>query len=130
VIVSTNLIGDEYVKESALGKVRSDELMLNIGMETVNLFDKIISEARTIVWAGPMGLFENEKFANGTKQIAELIIKNKNAYKIAGGGDTVSAIEQLNLADRFNHVSSGGGAMLAFLGREKLSGIEALNLSH
>ena len=125
-VISANLAGDVYVKESALGKARRDELMLDIGPETINMFSTIISEAKTIVWAGPMGMFENDKFANGTKKIAESITRNSGAYKIVGGGDTVSAIEKFNLADKFDHVSSGGGAMLAFLGKEKLPGLEAL----
>ena len=125
-VISANLAGDVYVKVSAPGKARRDELMLDIGPETINIFSTILSEAKTIVWAGPMGMFENDKFANGTKRIAEVITKNGGAYKIAGGGDTVSAIEKFNLADNFDFVSSGGGAMLAFLGKEKLPGIEAL----
>lgn len=125
-IISANLSGDVYVKEAAIGKTRRDELMLDIGPETVNIFAPIISEAKTIIWAGPMGMFENEKFEAGTKRIADLIVKNTDAYKVVGGGDTVSAVEKFNMFNKFDHVSSGGGAMLAFLGKEKLPGIEAL----
>lgn len=125
-LVSANLKGDVYVKETSLGKARRDEFILDIGPETANIFFPIISGAKTIVWAGPMGMFENDRFKNGTERIAEAIAKNSKAVKIAGGGDTVSAIEKFNLTEKFSHVSSGGGAMLAFLGREKLSGIEAL----
>lgn len=125
-VISANMEGDIYVKESSLGKARRDELMLDIGPETINIFSSVISEAKTVIWAGPMGMFENEKFENGTKKIGEAIGKNSGAFKVAGGGDTVSAIEKFGLFDKFDHVSSGGGAMLSFLGKEKLPGVEAL----
>ncbi len=79
-----------------------------------------------IFWAGPMGFFENKNFEKGTKEIAEIIIRNHRAYKIAGGGDTISAISKFGLLEKFDHVSTGGGAMLSFLSGEKLPGLEAL----
>ena len=79
-----------------------------------------------ILWAGPLGLFEEEKFENGTKQIAEIIAANENAFKIAGGGDTIAALNKFGFFQKFDHVSTGGGAMLEFLSGEKLPGIETL----
>ena len=77
-------------------------------------------------WSGPLGLFENNKFAEGTKGVAEFIAKNYEAFKVAGGGDTILALKKFDLLDKFSFISSGGGAMLAFLAGEKLPGIEAL----
>jgi phosphoglycerate kinase len=126
VIVSPTEKGDVYVRETASGKARSEELILDIGPETGRIFSQIIEEAATIVWAGPLGLFEEPLFESGTKFIAEAVVRNKRAFKIAGGGDTIFALAKFHLRERFNHISTGGGAMLAFLSGEKLPGIEAL----
>jgi 3-phosphoglycerate kinase len=80
-----------------------------------------------IVWAGPMGLFENKHFETGTREIANAIANNAEAFKIVGGGDTLNAVSKYNLIDKFDHVSTGGSAMLSFLSKETLPGIEALN---
>lgn len=82
--------------------------------------------ANTIVWNGPFGAIEEEKWQAGTKKVAELILKNKKAYKVVGGGDTVAFLQKLGVLDQFNWVSTGGGSMLKFLSGEKLPGIEAL----
>ena len=126
VVVSSTEDGSSYIKRKSLNNVKENELILDIGPETIKLFSKIIKLANTIIWAGPLGLFENPLFEKGTRSIAEAIIKNKKAFKVAGGGDTALALLKFNLREKFNHVSTGGGAMLAFLGGEKLPGIEAL----
>jgi 3-phosphoglycerate kinase len=128
-IVSPNKIGDKYVRETALGKVKKDELVLDIGNETIKIFSDIIKEAKTIVWAGPLGFFENSLFGNGTKNIAQEIVKNSKAFKIAGGGQTVFALYKFGFKNKFDYVSTGGGAMLKFLCEEKLPGIKALEKS-
>lgn len=125
-IVSPNETGDVYIRESAPGKVRKDELLLDIGPETVRIFSKIIQDAKMIIWSGPLGFFENPLFEKGTRDIAEKIVKNHQAFKIAGGGDTIFALAKFGLRDKFDHISTGGGAMLSFLSGEKLPGIEAL----
>ena len=79
-----------------------------------------------ILWAGPLGLSEEKKFEKGTREIAENIVRNEKAFKILGGGDTIAAVNKFGLLNDFNHVSTGGGAMLEFLSGEKLPGIEAL----
>lgn len=114
-------------KSMALGNVKKDDVILDIGRETIIMFSEIIAEAETIVWAGPLGLFEQKPFDEGTKKIAKAICRNKKALKIAGGGDTAFAIEKINLQEKFDHLSTGGGAMLAFLGGEELPGLRALN---
>lgn len=125
-VASPDMTGKVYIRNSALAKVKKDENLLDIGPETVETFSRIIKEAKMIVWAGPMGYFEQPPFDKGTRKIAEAIIKNNKAYKIVGGGDTIFAVSSFGLRDRFDHVSTGGSAMLQFLSGEKLPGLEAL----
>lgn len=125
VTASIDLKGSS-VRNSAPGKAKTDELILDIGEETIKIFITIIKEAKMIVWSGPMGLFENPLFANGTQKIAEAIANNEEAFKIVGGGDTIFALNKFNIKDKIDHVSTGGGAMLKFLSEEELPGLEAL----
>ncbi len=125
-IVSPNDTGKIYVRESAPGKVRKDELLLDIGPETVKIFSKIIEDAKMIIWSGPLGFFENPLFEKGTKDIAEKVVRNHQAFKIAGGGDTIFALSKFGLKDKFDHISTGGGAILQFLSGEELPGLKAL----
>jgi len=124
-IVSTDTTGQGEVRIAPVGKTKEDELILDIGPETKELFVRIIKNAETIVWNGPMGLFEKENFAHGSKAIAKAIAES-SAYTIVGGGETICLINELGLIDKFSHVSTGGGAMLKFLAGEKLPGITAL----
>ena len=126
VLASPTETGKYGTRVSAPGRVRKDELLLDIGPETIKMFSKIIGLANTIIWAGPMGFFENPLFEKGTREIAEAIIKNQKAFKVAGGGDTISALRKFHLEKWFNHISTGGGAMLGFLAGEELPGISAL----
>jgi len=125
-IISPTPEGDFYTRKEAPGKVRTDELILDIGPETIKIFSEIIKSAKTIVWAGPLGFFEEPLFENGTRSIAEAIVRNKQAFKVAGGGDTIFSLSKFHLRERFDHVSTGGGAMLAFLGGEELPGLKVL----
>lgn len=97
----------------------------DIGEKTIVIFKEIIKKAKTIVWNGPMGMFENKRFETGTKEIGIAIAKSK-AFKVAGGGDTIAALDKYKLFNKMDFVSTGGGAMLEFLGGDKLPGIEAL----
>jgi len=99
---------------------------LDIGPKTIKMFSNIIKKAGTIVWAGPLGRFEDPLYQKGTEEIAREITKNKKAFKVAGGGDTIFALLKFGLRDKFDHVSTGGGAMLNFLAGEKLPGLQAL----
>ncbi len=126
VVVSPNAAGNLYVRETAPGSVRKEEDIFDIGEETIKTFSKIIRIGRTIFWCGPLGFFENKKFSKGTEKIAKAIAGCGNAFKVAGGGSTISAIRSFGLADKYSFLSAGGGAMLAFLSGEKLPGIEAL----
>jgi phosphoglycerate kinase len=101
---------------------------LDIGPKSIELFSQEISKARTIVWNGPLGMFERPAFAQGTLAIARAVAAAtvKGATSIIGGGDSVAAAEQSGVARQISHISTGGGASLEFLAGEKLPGVEAL----
>ncbi len=129
VVVSGDMNGDTYIRNVGPGVVRSDEYLLDIGPETVRVFSSVIEDAKTIIWAGPLGLFEKKVFEKGTREVGEKIARNHRAYKVVGGGDTVFAVFRFGLERGFDHISTGGGAMLSFLSGDKLPGIEALEIS-
>ncbi|MBT6401091.1 phosphoglycerate kinase [candidate division WWE3 bacterium] len=101
------------------------EDQLDIGLKSCALFEKTILKAKTIVWSGPMGKFEDEKFALGTKKVAEAVVASK-AHSIVGGGDILAALRAVGLLDKMSFVSTGGGAMLEFLVKGNLPGLEVL----
>jgi phosphoglycerate kinase len=111
---------------SGTGAFPAELMALDIGPATVDLFAKEIAEARTILWNGPMGVFELAPFAHGTNAIAELVAANNDATTIVGGGDSVAAVQQAGVADRITHISTGGGASLEFLEGKTLPGVAAL----
>ena len=98
---------------------------MDIGPKTVELFANAVKDAGTIVWNGPMGVFEFEKFANGTKAMAQALA-DSGAITIVGGGDSAAAIEKLGFAHTITHISTGGGASLEFLEGKVLPGIACL----
>jgi len=114
------------VKTIDLSTVKNQEYaILDIGEESIKEYTKYIEGAKTIVWNGPLGLFEDPNFKEGSEMIARAIA-NSHAFKVVGGGETVSLVHGLGLADKFDFVSTGGGAMISYLSGEKLPGIEAL----
>ncbi len=128
VVVSKHLNGSPQKKE--IGKILSDEMILDIGPKTIDIISKIIDNSKTILWNGPAGYFENPNFSYGSIQIAKKIIENNKADKIfsvVGGGDTVSLINNLKAVNEFNFVSTAGGAFLEYLEGKNLPGITALN---
>ena len=109
-----------------LDKIPEDYMGLDIGPKTVKLYKKFLKRAKTVVWNGPMGVYEKEVFSNGTKSVAELIAKNKRCTSVIGGGDVVSAVENLGYANKFTHISTGGGASLKLLEGKQLPAISAI----
>ena len=125
-----NRIGKELTPETESKIVPSAEIPdgwegLDIGPETVKLYAEELNNAKTIVWNGPLGVFELEQFATGTNEIAK-VLGDIDAVKIIGGGDSASAVEKAGVAEKMTHISTGGGASLEFLEGKKLPGIEAL----
>jgi 3-phosphoglycerate kinase len=106
-------------------EIPSGWVCLDIGPETVKIFSEEIKKAKTIVWNGPMGVFEMEPFSQGTFAIARAVA-DSSAFSIVGGGDSVAAVNKAGVAERISHISTGGGASLEFLEGKKLPGIEAL----
>jgi phosphoglycerate kinase len=120
---------DSTARTMAIGEgqvIPLEMMALDIGPKTIVLFAEEISMAETIIWNGPMGVFEMAPFANGTMKIAEAVAENIGAISIAGGGDTVAAVHKAGVADKITHISTGGGASLEFLEGKKLPGVEAL----
>ena len=102
-----------------------EDKIFDIGPKAIKNFTDIVGSAKMIIWNGPLGVFEDDRFATGTNRVAEAIAES-NAFKVLGGGDTVAAVDKLGLLDKFDFVSTGGGAMLAFLAGNRLPGLEAL----
>ena len=109
----------------AVGSVPKGEMILDVGPDTLALFSRIIRSARMIFWNGPMGFIENSIFAQGTESLAQVITRSR-AFSVVGGGDTLVVLDRMKLLGKFDFVSSGGGAMLAFLAGERLPALEAL----
>ena len=132
-LLPTDHVIADRIEASALTKIVGrgqpipDNMMaLDIGPETIEAFSEEISRARTIVWNGPMGVFEMPPFAKGTKKIAQAVADNPGAVSIVGGGDSVAAVKAAGVANKITHISTGGGASLEFLEGVKLPGVEAL----
>ncbi|HHU62447.1 MAG TPA: phosphoglycerate kinase [Natronincola sp.] len=126
IIVAKEFAVDAENKVVVATEIPADWEGLDIGPKTTENFSQIVKQAGTVVWNGPMGVFEFEAFAAGTKGVAEAMA-NSSAITIIGGGDSAAAVEQMGLADKMTHVSTGGGASLEFLEGKTLPGVAALN---
>ncbi|MDD3046265.1 MAG: phosphoglycerate kinase [Candidatus Pacebacteria bacterium] len=120
---------DNFSRVGGIDTIKDNEEISDIGPETIEYYKKIIKQAKTVVFNGPMGKIENEVFAKGTEEIAR-IISVQNNYSVVGGGETVDFINKKNMKKEFSFISSGGGAMLEYISGKKLPGIEALNKYH
>lgn len=125
VVAASEFSAEAESKVVSVDNIPADSMGLDIGPESVKLFRDKLANAKTIIWNGPMGVFEFEKFSRGTFGVAEAVASS-SAFSVIGGGDSVSAIKKAGLADKVSHISTGGGASLQFLSGEKLPGIEIL----
>jgi len=128
--VSTGKSVNEKSIVKKLTEISNDDMILDIGPETIKMIKNIINNSNTILWNGPAGYFENPEFSKGSKEIAKQIIvrkKENKIYCVSGGGDTVAALNNFGLAKDFDFVSTAGGAFLEFLEGKELPGIKALN---
>jgi phosphoglycerate kinase len=119
---------DANTNETKINETPDGWMGLDIGPETIKIFSDVIANSKTILWNGPMGVFEMEKFAKGTSAIAQAIAAAtaKGAFSLIGGGDSVAAINKNHLADKVSYVSTGGGAMLEYMEGKELPGIKAI----
>ncbi|WPB80920.1 phosphoglycerate kinase [Archangium violaceum] len=125
-ICSTEPTDKGPVREVTDRAIPADLMGLDIGPKTRAMYSEHIKSAKTVIWNGPMGMFEIEKYAAGTRTVAESMALNKDAITVVGGGDSAAAVTQMGLASKLSHVSTGGGASLEFLEGRELPGVKAL----
>jgi phosphoglycerate kinase len=127
VLVADRLVAEAHTRTVSVDAVPDGWRILDIGPQTVELFSRYLGSARTVVWNGPMGVFEMEPFSAGTFAIADVLARLDDATTIVGGGDSASAVERAGVAERISHISTGGGASLEFLEGKELPGVVCLN---
>ena len=127
VVVAKEFSSQSRANTKMIEEVASDDLILDIGPKTAEIFSKIISQAQTIIWNGPLGVFEFDQFGLGTKAIAKAIAQSKG-FSAAGGGDTLAAIEKYEIVGDISYISTGGGAFLEFIEGKPLPSVEALKI--
>lgn len=125
VVVAKQFLPEAEASLKTVEQIADDDLILDIGPKTAERYAKMIHQARTIVWNGPVGVFEFEAFSDGTKRLAHAIA-DSDAFSIAGGGDTLAAVDKFNLAKKISYISTGGGAFLEFLEGKTLPAVAAL----
>jgi phosphoglycerate kinase len=127
VIVADDFSNDANTKVVPIEEIPSDWEALDIGPKTTELYRDVISNSKLVIWNGPMGVFELETFANGTKGVAQALADATDTYSVIGGGDSAAAVEKFGLADKMSHISTGGGASLEFMEGKELPGVVLLN---
>lgn len=125
-VVASEFSKDADSKVVDIDAIPADWMGLDIGPKTVELYAEAIKNSKLIIWNGPMGVFEMEKFANGTKGVAEAMAETAG-YTVIGGGDSAAAVEKFHVAEKMDHISTGGGASLEFMEGKELPGVVALN---
>jgi 3-phosphoglycerate kinase len=124
-VVVKELAAGALATETPGRAIPSDQLGVDIGPQTIQTFGAAVQEAKTVLWNGPMGVFEISPFDRGTRAVAEAVART-TSFSVAGGGDTVAALTQAGLAEKITHISTGGGASLEFLESGDLPGLAAL----
>lgn len=125
VVTAKELAPGQKASVHPVDQVPADEMILDIGPKTVELYEQLLTPAKTVVWNGPVGAFETEPFGKGTRELAEFLVKS-GAFVVVGGGDSVSAVESYGLADKMGYISTGGGASLELLEGKILPSVAAL----
>lgn len=128
-VVADAFANDANTKIAKTGEIEANWMGLDIGPDSVEAFSKVIEESKTILWNGPMGVFEMDNFEKGTKAVAEAIVKatENGAFSLIGGGDSAAAISKFNLTSQVSYVSTGGGALLEYMEGKELPGVKAIN---
>lgn len=126
-IVADDFSADANTKVVSIEEIPADWEALDIGPKTAEIYRDVIQKSKLVIWNGPMGVFEIDKFAGGTKAVAEALAEAEGAYSVIGGGDSAAAVEKFNLAEKMSHISTGGGASLEFMEGKALPGVVALN---
>ena len=125
VVVAKQFAATAHADVRSAHDVRADEMILDIGPDTADRFSELVQSAGTIIWNGPLGVFEFEQFGEGTRAVAQTIARSK-AFSLAGGGDTLAAIEKYNIEDGISYISTGGGAFLEFVEGKRLPAVAVL----
>jgi phosphoglycerate kinase len=126
-IVADEFSADANTKTVSIDEIPADWQALDIGPKTAELYSDVIKNSKLVIWNGPMGVFEMDKFAEGTKAVAVALSQAKDTYSVIGGGDSAAAVEKFGLAEKMSHISTGGGASLEFMEGKQLPGVVALN---
>ncbi|GAF18529.1 phosphoglycerate kinase [Bacillus sp. JCM 19046] len=126
VIVADDFSNDANIKEVAITDIPADWEALDIGSKTRATYAEVLKQSKLVIWNGPMGVFELDAFANGTKAVGQALADSTDTYSVIGGGDSAAAVEKFGLADQMSHISTGGGASLEFMEGKELPGVTAL----
>ncbi|MEE3955014.1 phosphoglycerate kinase [Peribacillus frigoritolerans] len=126
-VVTAEFSPDAETDNVDIDAIPNDKMALDIGPKTSELFADVIKSSKLVIWNGPMGVFEFDKFANGTRTVAQALADANDTYSIVGGGDSAAAAEKFGLAEKMSHISTGGGASLEFMEGKELPGVVALN---
>ncbi|MDX8360644.1 phosphoglycerate kinase [Cytobacillus sp. IB215316] len=125
-VVADDFSNEANIKHVSIDNIPSDWEGLDIGPKTRETYRDVIAKSKLVIWNGPMGVFEMDSFANGTKAVAEALADANDTYSVIGGGDSAAAVEKFDLADKMSHISTGGGASLEFMEGKALPGVVAL----
>ncbi|WP_407728246.1 phosphoglycerate kinase [Priestia megaterium] len=127
VVVADDFSNDANIQVVSIEDIPSGWEGLDAGPKTREIYADVIKNSKLVIWNGPMGVFELDAFANGTKAVAEALAEATDTYSVIGGGDSAAAVEKFDLADKMSHISTGGGASLEFMEGKELPGVVALN---